>query len=127
MNAETVKWRFLDTGKGQRILVYENIAKKEVGEGGLSAITGKAVGDIERENENDKWLVIKPIKVFLEKEVFDEIAEDEYLIDGTFNSQCKETCSINMEISRDIAYRLVFLVEDGTVLRISEVVYYTLD
>ena len=120
---------YIDSGKGQRVLVYKNIEKKE--KTGLSTITGASTeSDIEsnkdkRTDKQDKWLVIKPIKVLLEKEVFDEIGNDEYLMNGAFSWQCIESCFVRMEISRNIAYRLVFLVEEGTILKIDEVVFQT--
>ena len=117
---------YIDSGKGQRILVYKNIVKKK-DKSGLSAITGQVVGPTESNNvnKNDKWLIIKPINILLEKEAFDDINADDYLESGAFNQQCSETCFIKMDMSRNIAYRLIFLVEKGVVLRINEIVYRT--
>jgi len=126
---------YIDTGKGQRLLVYDNIFIKKDERGGLSAITGQAIDDTAEEdaerregtNKGDKWLIIKPIRILLEKEVFEEINDDKYLISEEFNDKCKETCLINMEMSRNVAYRLVFLVEKGTILKLNELIYQTLD
>lgn len=122
---------YIDTGRGQKILVYDNIVQKKDAQAGLSEITGsitdKSVKNVTGKNtgKDDKWLVIKPIKTLLEKEAFDEVSDEEILVKGDFNRQCIETCLIRMEISRKIAYRLIFLVENGTVLKINEIVYQT--
>ena len=121
---------YIDTGKGQKILVYDNIQKKDTPTG-LHEITGsitdKSIKNATGKNisNDDKWLVIKPIKTLLEKEVFDEVGNDEILVKGYFNQQCIETCLMKMEISREIAYRLIFLVEDATVLKINKILYQT--
>lgn len=126
---------YIDTGKGQKFLVYENIAQniaqKKDTQASLYGITGgitdKSIKNATGENisKDDKWLVIKPIKILLEKEAFDEVSNDESLVKGDFNWQCIETCLIRMEISRKIAYRLTFLVESGTVLKINKIAYQT--
>lgn len=122
---------YIDTGRGQKILVYDNIVQKKDAQAGLHGITGsitdKSIKNATGENtsKDDKWLVIKPIKTLLEKEAFDEVSNEEILVKGDFNRQCIETCLIRMEISRKIAYRLRFLVENGTVLKINEIVYQT--
>ena len=129
---------YIDSGRGQKLLVYNNIADKEDDKGKLSSITGReddqselssiTGGAIETpesksENKNDKWLIIKPIKPLLEKEIFDEIGANEHLANGDFKWQCRDTCFMSMEMSRNLAYRLVFLVEKGTILRIDEILF----
>ena len=120
---------YIDTGRGQNILVYKNIVKREDDQLELFELTGQAVENIEGENVNrhDKWLVIKPIKILLKKEDFDLIGNDEYLVNGNFMWQCRDTCLMNMEMYRKVAYRLVFLVEEGTTLKIDEILFQTED
>ncbi len=68
----------IDSGKGQRLTVYNNIMKEKLAKSKLLEITTRAVDDVkENVNEkNDKWLIIKPINVLLEKEVFDTVEDD---------------------------------------------------
>ena len=113
---------YIDTGTGQRLLIYDNI-EQSVQEGdGLALITSRAIEEIENE-ENPYWLVINPINILLEKEIFDVLEENEFLGKGDFVDACEETCVIGMKMSRDNAYRLVFLVEEGVILKINEIIY----
>ena len=127
---------YIDNGKGQRLLVYENIIRKGTSSGGFSGITasgglsgisGNAVkeGDNSAKENNDKWLIVKPINVLLEKETFNKLDANDKLTSGTFSQKCMESCTISMEISRSVAYRLVFLVEKGAVLKINELSFQT--
>ena len=119
---------YIDSGRGQKLLVYKNTAGEEEDKGKLfsiTSITGGAIeaSETESENKNDKWFIIKPIKPLLEKEVFDEIGANEQLVNGDFKWECRETCFMSMEMSRNLAYRLVFLVEKGTILKIEEILF----
>ncbi|MBW2976653.1 hypothetical protein KY347_04365 [Candidatus Woesearchaeota archaeon] len=120
---------YIDTGKGQTLLVYENIGKKGEYKKGLVSITSMAAADKKSEggNKENGLLVITPLKPLLTKEVFDEVGNFSVLVNGVFTDQCIETCFINMEISKEISYRLVFLIEKGTILKVNEIVYQTLD
>jgi|SRR3989338_164139 len=118
---------YIDNGRGQRLLVYKNIAKNSAEQKSLPKITGAVTEKIKKENANDEWLVIKPINTLLEKEIFDEVGSDESLVNGQFAEQCMDTCFMKMQISRNIAYRFIFLVEHGNTLKINEIVYRTED
>jgi len=117
---------YIDTGTGQKVLVYENMAgKKEDKNTGLISITGRVIEIVEARgvDEGVKRLVFRPIETLLEKEVFDEVGRDLILVNGAFTEQCIDTCFMHMEISKNISYRIVFLVEKGTVLRINDIVF----
>ena len=43
---------------------------------------------------------------------------------GPFINECIQTCTTPPDFSRDL-YDLVFMVEDGTVVDISEIIYIT--
>ncbi|MBW2975230.1 hypothetical protein KY366_05925 [Candidatus Woesearchaeota archaeon] len=116
---------YIDTGRGQKVLIYENIAGKEEEEKGLLDVTGMATKAIENEetSREDKYLIIRPLKSFLDKEIFDEITNGLALVNGAFIQQCIETCFINMKMSKNTEYRLVFFVEKGTIVEIDEILY----
>lgn len=106
-----------------KILIYSNIAKKETGVGsitGMGKITGNVVG-VNGEAAQDDYLVID----FLEN-VKDELGkpgENEEITNGPFKDQCINSCFIDMSVTKDRAYQLLFYVEEGTVLNINQIVY----
>lgn len=108
--------------KNQKILIYSNVIKK--GQGldaitGMEKITGNVVG-VDSAPEED-YLVIEHLEN-IEGEL-GEIAEDETLVKGNFENECVDSCFIEMLLNKDIAYQLLFYVEEGTILNINEIVY----
>ena len=51
------------------------------------------------------------------------LSDEESLFIGNFESQCIESCFIEILLKEDIAYQLLFYVEEGTVLKLNEIVY----
>jgi len=100
---------FLDNRDGQRLLVYSNVrAPRDLG--GAAWITGLATSaNIEPGRKIDATIPLE---------------SGEELIMGPFINECIQTCTTPPDFSRDL-YDLVFLVEDGTVLDISEIIYIT--
>lgn len=118
---------YLDAGKGQTALIYENIQKKRENKG-FTPVTGRPIEshDDQAESEKDEkniTLVIKPLKNPLKKEELDYSANGSKTIKGDFVNKCLETCAIYMQLSKDTVYRLAVLVEEGTTLRIDSIVY----
>ena len=113
----------IDTGRGQKIVVYKNL-KDSSKKGGFTKITGRVMRNIKQETSDSKakWLVIKPIKPLLEREVFEDVNDTE-IKSGVFEDQCIQSCTMSMEMSRDVNYRLVFLVEKGTTLKVNKVTF----
>ena len=117
---------YLDNGQGQRILIYSNVIKKTKGLDsitGMDKITGNVVGtnpETQEEVEED-YLVIDYLENI--EEELGEISEDEELAIGNFKNKCIDTCFIEMLLNDEIGYQLLFYVEEGTILKINEIVY----
>lgn len=117
---------YLDTGKGQTALIYENTEAKRENNGFVS-ITGRQIESYEQteagemeEGENIS-LLIRPLKNPLKKE---EIGPNNATtVSGVFANKCIETCSMYMYLSKETTYRLVVLMEEGTKVRIENIVY----
>lgn len=117
---------YIDTGKGQKLMVYNNVGKKKTYKNSFSKITANVIANSKEKNEDvkeSKVLELKPLSILFEREVFSIVNDDEILIPGVFDDECADTCLINMEIAKDISYRLVFLVEKGTILRVNEITF----
>lgn len=108
--------------KDQKILVYSNIVEKEKGLDtitGMDKITERVVG-ADSETEGD-YLMIEHLEN-IETELR-EMTKDEKIVGGTFKGQCVDSCFITMSLNKDIAYQLLFYVEEGTILKINEIIY----
>lgn len=106
---------------GKRFLVFKNVREKEKG---LPSITGLAVAsgrqDAEEDSEND--LIIIPLNAIEWKnEIL--LSKDEEFMAGNFNSKCIDTCFIEMPVSSEKTYKLIFLVQPGTKLQLSRIIY----
>lgn len=108
------------TNQDQKILIYSNTVKKEQG---LDTITGmnKITGNVVGTDSETEELIIEHLEN-IEAEL-GEIAEDERLFTGGFENQCIDSCFIEMLLNKDTAYQLLFHVEEGTILKINEVIY----
>ena len=122
---------FLDNGKGQQYLVYENIVKKPDFNGphlltGIpsitAGITGNSISDINGVNETrGVWLVMQPKQPV--KYEFLPLAENEEAVEGEFYSECKETCNLEEGVFNAATYDLIFRLEQGTIVRLKEIKY----
>jgi len=115
---------FLDNGKGQQYLVYENIVKKPDFSGpsitGMPGITGMATGE-DMPEQNGVWLVMQP-KQPINYE-FMPLAEDEEVVEGEFFSECKETCNLKPGMFDSSTYELIFRIEKGTSVKLNAIKY----
>jgi hypothetical protein len=118
----------LDNGKGQQLMIYENVQKKPDYSGpqfmtGITAsITGKSISDIEGvEEKQGVYLVMQP-KNAINYE-FLPLKEDEEIVPGEFYSVCKETCNMPKFIFNSHTYELVFRLERGTSVKLKEIKY----
>lgn len=101
----------------KEILVYKNVKDKE---DGLSSITAMAVAPTEGVAENA--LLLEPVGIMDWAELA-PISEDEEYSAGPFNNRCADTCFIEMPLSSELTYKLVFMVEPGTKLEITKITY----
>lgn len=107
---------YLDNGAGQKLLLYSNILDSRE----VNHITGMAVADEEDIEEKALLNLIPAEKTgYIDAELEDGVVFDS----GKFANRCKETCIINMELSKDINYKLEFKVSEGVELRLEHMIY----
>ncbi len=99
---------FLDNKDGTRLLVYTNVRQLSNLEN-ARLITGLATASIERGRTTSDQIPLSP---------------DEEIISGPFVNECYESCTTPPAFSRD-SYELVFVVQPGVRLELSEIVYIT--
>jgi hypothetical protein len=118
---------FLDNGKGQQFLVYENIEKNPEFKGphlltGVPSITGKSITGIEGiEEKKGMWLVIQkksPINY-----EFTPLKESDSIVPGEFYASCAETCNMPQNLFNSNAYQLIFRLEKGTAVKLNAIKY----
>jgi len=51
------------------------------------------------------------------------VPADRVLKSGKFANECKDTCLMEMELSKDVNYRLEIRVSEGTELRLDNMIY----
>ena len=118
---------FLDNGKGQQFLIYENVEKSPEFKGphlltGVPSITGQAVtGEDGAEEKKGMWLVIQK-KSSINYE-FAPLQEGEYAVSGEFYAECAETCNMPNELFNSNAYQLIFRLEKGTAVKLNAIKY----
>lgn len=111
----------LDNGKGQQFLVYEN-KRKKAGAKSYGIIGAVTKEDLTAENVLEGvWLVVQPSNIM--KYEFLPLEEDEELVEGLFSSTCVETCKIPEGLFDSSEYRLVFRLEQGTIIELYELDY----
>jgi hypothetical protein len=119
---------YLDNGRGQQLMILNNIKEKEQGMGGLTGITAQVVGETSNEEIElievpaKKTLVIKPAEVISQNPV-SRPNEEQTLFKGEFDSRCIDTCFIEMEMGEDIGYNLIFRLEPGTQIHLTKIQY----
>ena len=115
---------YLDNGQGQQLLVFSNIREKQTGMGGLTGITAKVIGADESFNEigPEKYLVLIPGDAVNQNPI-NKPGEDEEIFEGGFESECDDTCFIEMEMSQDLSYNLIFKMEQRTKIHLTKIQY----
>ena len=115
---------YLDNGQGQELLVFNNVKLKETGIGGLTGITAKVIGVEEQfeEVQPEKVLLIKPGEI-IDNMLLTKPTEEEEVFNGNFESECDETCFIEMELNAQLGYNLIFKLEDGTSVHLTKIQY----
>ncbi len=114
---------FLDNGRGQRLLVFENTRIKGGGLSGITGITGGAIGtDTNIGANKGDYIFLKPVDLNV-KVNFAEFGSNEESYSGAFENECEESCYIEFQLGKDISYGLIFLIDKGTILKINELVY----
>lgn len=111
---------YIDNNQGQRVLIYSNVMEKEQG---LDTITGmdKITGNVVGTNVEEDYLVIEHLEN-LEVQL-DSIPAEKRAVSGGFENECADSCFIDMALTKETAYQLIFYVEEGTVLKINEISY----
>ena len=123
----------LDNGLGQRLLVYTNEVEKAEDNKitGMGKVTGLAVGDGDAQEKGaiDKAAEIKE-KALLNLMFAENLApikaetkSGAELKSGKFANECKETCLMEMELSKNLTYGLEFRVSEGTQLKLDNMIY----
>jgi hypothetical protein len=113
---------YIMNAQGQKILIYSNIMEKTTGLDsitGMDKITGKAIGANSEETSDE--LIIE----HLENIETEQLTKEGILTSGNFEDACIDSCFIEMMLNQDIAYQLLFYVEEGTILEVNEIVYTT--
>ena len=114
---------FIDNNAGQRLLLYRNVKKIEQG---LSTVTGMLVGSDEESIEassEQRLLVLKPLDQIEYRGAEISLSAKEEYVSGSFNNKCADTCFIEMTLSSEIGYKLIFNIEPGTMLKINKLIY----
>ncbi len=112
---------FIDNNAGQRILVYENIMKKEQG---IPTITGMAIaGPDIAEAIEEKLILLRLLEEIEFVNTGLSLSADEEHLEGTFNNKCVDTCFIEMPLSTDSSYELIFNIQPGTKLKLTKITY----
>ncbi|MBW2966582.1 hypothetical protein KY342_05750 [Candidatus Woesearchaeota archaeon] len=107
---------------GQRFLIFNNVRKKEQG---LPSVTGMAVASRKIQEDAEENLealfLLEPLDTLVWEEV--SFSEKEEFLTGPFNNKCVDTCFIEMSLSSQESYKLIFMVQPGTKLKISKIIY----
>ena len=113
---------YISNNKGEKALIYSNVVKKNKGLDsitGLGKITGGVVG-ANSADEGDSLIIEHLENIGGDVGV---IGEDEILTSGVFENKCVDSCFIEMLLSKDNAYQLLFYVQEGTVFKVNGVQY----
>ncbi|MBD3354537.1 hypothetical protein GF361_00970 [Candidatus Woesearchaeota archaeon] len=108
--------------QGEKFLIYQNIKEKETG---LTSITGMAVAEAAEPEGNEaeeKLLLIEPLEQ-IKWENRLSLSENQEFAMGLFSNKCKDTCYIEMPVSSKDRYKLVFMIEPGTIVNINKIIY----
>jgi hypothetical protein len=122
----------LDNKKGSQYVVYSNVRKK-IDYSKTSPITGMAIGDESEDSNNTNgegivtekigtWLAVQSREEELQYE-FSALESEEEIISGAFYENCIETCRLPQDAFDSNDYELVFRIEDGTSVRLSQLKY----
>ncbi len=103
---------------GQKYKIFQNIRERETG---LTAITGMAVAKVDKEEEAI-LLSLTPSEV-IEWDKGLSLSDTEEYTEGVFNNKCLDTCFMEMSLSSEERYKLIFMVEPGTEVQITKITY----
>jgi hypothetical protein len=130
---------FIDNNNGSQYLIYQNLIEKinhsksrniitgmaaETTEEAQKAseIVGKAMTENHMQTSEGIWLVIQPKKVNIPYE-FREIKSNEEKTNGTFYTQCIETCQIPPGVFNSDNYEMSLRIENGTYVKLTRLKY----
>lgn len=106
---------FFEGDDGERLLVYTNVREKTIG----NLITGRAAAD-----PSSVAIAITPTGEAVPAESGD-IAGNEEVVSGPFYNECRETCFIAVPFAAGKTHRIVFSVEKGARVQVSQLSYTT--
>ena len=113
---------------GRQVLIYKNVVEKEQG---MPAVTGMAVapGDMpevkntpSNKSEEGISIIMEPLEKLEWTEGF-SLSDKQKFFTGAFNDKCVDTCFIEMPLSSEKTYRLIFMIQPGTKLEINKITY----
>ena len=104
---------------GQEYLIYKNIRQKEQG---LPAVTGMAVAYAAEPSQEEVLLLLES-QGTIEWQSELSLAANQEFVSGPFNNKCIDTCFIEMILSTERAYNLIFMVEPGTKVEVNKITY----
>jgi hypothetical protein len=117
----------LDNGLGQRLVVYTN--EKNAAESnkitGMGKVTGMAIEDgaIAKAGEIKEKALLNLVPAETIKYLDATVPSDRILKSGKFANECKDTCLMEMELSKNVNYKLEFSISEGTQLKLDNMIY----
>jgi len=116
----------------QNVLIYKNIEEKE--DLPLLAITGMVIRDQEapqsfeqQENVNNSEILesvaLELVPSRFLKYIPIPLASKQGFTDGSFDKKCMQSCFIEMPLSSEKTYELVFNIEPDTILEINKITF----
>ncbi|MBD3303868.1 hypothetical protein GF343_01885 [Candidatus Woesearchaeota archaeon] len=118
---------YLDNERGMRNLVYKNVKRKDSTHNritGTSVLGGGVTGNSIQQHEEN------PVLDLLEGPVLQgyEFLNPAYrTVSGEFHHACVESCLLQARTFEGRRFAIDFFIEPGTILKIKEIVYTTLE
>lgn len=112
----------LDNGLGQRLLIYSN-AEEELGVNKITGmqynkITGMAISE-----EMKELSLLNLVEKGTLPDISPEPPAGTLLYEGSFANKCRQTCLMEMELSKEANYILEVMVSEGTELKLDNMIY----
>ena len=111
--------------KMEKYLIYKNIRRKE---NGMASVTGMVVsgGDvyvpISGEETKEKLMILESLGE-IEWDGGISLSSEQEFVTGVFDNKCSDTCFVEMPLSAQRKYRLIFMIEPGTKVKINKIIY----
>lgn len=115
----------LDNGLGQRLLIYTNAVDEMESDKitGMGKVTGMAISGADETGNPQEKVFLNLVPAERLGYIEAKAPEGGMLKSGKFANECKETCMMEMEISKGVSYRLEIKMSEGTELRLDNMIY----